>query len=56
MPAALASMIHEQESTVARGMTERAWADIRERAAPLGIAVALSADGWTVEATVARRR
>jgi two-component system, NarL family, sensor histidine kinase DegS len=56
MPAALASMIHEQESTVARGMTERAWADIRERAQPLGIEVALSADGWSVEATVSRRR
>ena len=56
LPAALASMIHEQESHAARGISDKAWAEIRERAEPLGIAVTLSADGWSVEASVARRR
>jgi two-component system sensor histidine kinase DegS len=56
MPAALASMIHEQEGTAARGITDRAWAEIRERAEPVGIGVSLSADGWSVEAKVDRRR
>jgi two-component system sensor histidine kinase DegS len=56
MPAALASMIHEQESAAARGITDRAWTEIRERAEPVGIDVSLSADGWSVEAKVARRR
>jgi two-component system sensor histidine kinase DegS len=56
MPAALASMIHEQEGTAARGISDRAWAEIRERAEPVGIEVTLSADGWSVEARVDRRR
>jgi two-component system sensor histidine kinase DegS len=56
MPAALASMIHEQESTAARGISEQAWAEIKDRAEPVDIDVSLSADGWTVEARVARRR
>jgi two-component system sensor histidine kinase DegS len=56
MPAALATMIHEQESTAARGINDRAWAEIKDRAEPVGIEVSLSPDGWTVEAKVARRR
>jgi two-component system sensor histidine kinase DegS len=52
MPAALASMIHEQESTAARGLPDRVWAEIRERAEPLGIGVTLTEQGWRLEAKV----
>jgi two-component system sensor histidine kinase DegS len=56
MTAAHASMIHEQERTAARGINDNAWAEIKDRAEPVGIEVSLSSDGWTVEAKVARRR
>jgi two-component system sensor histidine kinase DegS len=56
MPAALASMIHEQEKVDTHGLNERAWADIRDRAEPAAIAVNLSNDGWLLDATVAYRR
>jgi len=54
MPAALASMIHEQESVDSRGLSEKAWAEIRSRAESVGIDIALSADGWVLEASVSR--
>jgi hypothetical protein len=50
----LASMIHEQETSAARGLSERAWNEIRDRARPLGIDVSLSNDGWLLEAKVNR--
>jgi two-component system, NarL family, sensor histidine kinase DegS len=56
MPAALASMIHEQESVESRGLDDRTWAEIRARAEPVGIVVSLSNDGWLLEAKVASRR
>lgn len=56
MPAALASMIHEQESVQGHGMSERVWSDIRDRADPVGIDVSLSDDGWVLEARVSYRR
>jgi two-component system sensor histidine kinase DegS len=55
MPAALATMIHEQEITATRGLSERAWTEIRERAEPLGIAVSLTEHGWLLEAKVPSR-
>jgi two-component system, NarL family, sensor histidine kinase DegS len=56
MPAALASMIHEQESTAAHGLSDKVWAEIRERAEPVGIGVSLSNDGWLLEASISRGR
>ncbi|MEX2546501.1 MAG: histidine kinase [Chloroflexota bacterium] len=56
MPAALATMIHDQESTDARGLTAKTWAEIRDRADPVGIEVFLSDDGWLLEAKVSHRR
>jgi two-component system sensor histidine kinase DegS len=56
MPAALASMIHEQESSASRGLSDKVWNEIRERAEPVGIDVSLSDDGWTIEASVSGRR
>jgi two-component system sensor histidine kinase DegS len=56
MPAALASMIHEQESVESRGLDDRTWAEIRARAEPVGIVVSLSPDGWLLDAKVATRR
>ena len=50
MPAMLASMIHEQESTATRGLSEKLWSEIRERAQPVGIETSLSNDGWRLEA------
>ena len=54
MPQMLASMIHEQETTAARGLSERLWSEIRDRAKPLAIDVSLSNDGWVLEAKVNR--
>lgn len=54
MPQMLASMIQEQESTAARGISERLWSEIRDRARPVHIEVSLSEDGWILEAKVAR--
>lgn len=54
MPQMLASMIHEQETTAARGLSERLWNEIRHRARPLAIEVSLSDDGWILEAKVQR--
>lgn len=56
MPAALATMIHEQESTAARGITPKVLAELRDRAEPVGIELFLSEDGWNLEAKVSRRR
>ena len=56
MPAALASMIHEQESVDSRGLSEKAWAEIRSRAESVGIEIVLSADGWLLEASVSNAR
>ena len=50
MPQMLATMIHEQETTAARGLSERAWNEIRERARLVAIDVTLSNDGWVLEA------
>ena len=36
MPQMLATMIHEQETTAARGLSERGWNEIRERARLVG--------------------
>jgi two-component system sensor histidine kinase DegS len=52
MPQMLASMIHEQETSAARGLSERLWTEIRDRAKPMAIAVSLSDDGWVLEAKV----
>jgi two-component system sensor histidine kinase DegS len=54
MPQMLASMIHEQETTAARGLSEQLWSEIRDRAKPLAIDVSLSNDGWVLEAKVNR--
>ena len=54
MPAALASMIHEQESVERRGLAEKAWAELRDRAQSVGITASLSSDGWTLEASANR--
>ena len=51
MPAALASMIHEQESVDSRGLSEKVWAEIRDRAQSVGIKATISLDGWTLEAS-----
>ena len=56
MPAALATMIHEQESVDRRGLAEKAWSEIRERAQSVGIVTTLSPDGWTLEASATRLR
>jgi two-component system sensor histidine kinase DegS len=56
MPAALASMIHEQESVESRGLSEKAWAEIRGRAESMGIPATLSSDGWLLEASATRPR
>ena len=56
MPAALASMIHEQESVQSRGLAEKAWAEISSRAESVGIAAVLSADGWVLQASVSPER
>jgi two-component system sensor histidine kinase DegS len=56
MPAALATMIREQESTAARGITPKVLAELRDRAEPVGIELFLSDDGWNLEARVNRRR
>jgi hypothetical protein len=52
MPAALASMIHEQEDTAAAhaGLPGTVWAEIAHRASSIGIEVSLSADGCQVDA------
>ncbi len=54
MPAALASMIHDQETVDRRGLSEKAWAEIQDRAQSVGISATLSADGWTLEASARR--
>jgi two-component system sensor histidine kinase DegS len=56
MPGLLASMIHEQETVERRGLSEKTWLEIRDRAEPAGIAATLSPDGWTLEASVSRPR
>ncbi len=56
MPAALASMIHEQEGIERRGLSEKAWTEIRGRAESVGIEATLSVDGWLLEASVTRQR
>lgn len=56
MPAALATMIHEQESSDSRGLAPKVWAEIRDRAEPVGIDVTLSEDGWVLEASVSHHR
>lgn len=56
MPAALASMIHEQETSASRGLAPKVWAEIRDRAEPVDIHVSLSEDGWVMEASVSHRR
>ena len=52
IPQALASMIHDQESTAARGLTPRVVAEIHDRADPVGIELVVSNDGWLLEAKV----
>lgn len=56
MPAALATMIHEQETSDRRGLASKVWAGIRDRAEPVGIEVTLSQDGWLLEASVSHQR
>jgi len=56
MPAALASMIHEQEKVDSHGLNDKSWADIRDRAETAGVTVNLSNDGWILEATVPYHR
>jgi two-component system sensor histidine kinase DegS len=56
IPAALASMIHEQETSDSRGIPAPAWDEIRDRAAQLGIDATLSDDGWQLDARVGFRR
>lgn len=55
MPAALASMIHEQERSDAatRGLPPATWSEIQQRAAMVGIEVSLSPDGSQLDARVA---
>ena len=54
MPQMLASMIREQETTATRGLSDKAWSEIQERAKPMGIRVSLSPDGWILEAAADR--
>ncbi len=57
LPDQLASLIHEQEQDEAArdaGLPENVRAELELRAAPLGIAVALSEDRWQLELIVAR--
>jgi len=57
LPDALASMIHEQEEVEAArnaGLPESVRAEIEQRAAPLGISVTLSDDGWQLEMIAGR--
>ncbi len=56
MPAALASMIHEQESFQSHGLAQKAWMEIHDRAQSVGISTTLSADGWTLEASAYKAR
>ncbi len=55
LPAALVSMIHEEERKTAAesGLPDEAWQEIRQRAAGAGLEVSLSADGLEFEANVA---
>lgn len=55
MPAALASMIHEQETVAGRGLSTQHWSVISQRAASLGIDVSLSPDGWQFQAAITQR-
>ena len=55
MPAALASMIHEQETVEGRGLSTQLWSELSQRAASLGIDVSLSADGWQFQAAITQR-
>lgn len=50
IPKALASMIHDQESSAARGLTPKVVAEIHDRADPVGIELFVSDDGWILEA------
>ncbi len=55
LPAALATMIREQEEDEARhnaGLPAAARSNVEQRAAAFGIAVSISDDGWQVGATV----
>jgi two-component system sensor histidine kinase DegS len=57
MPAALATMIHEQETSAAArnaGLPESVRAEIAQRAEPLGVQVLLSEDRWQIELTAER--
>ncbi len=56
IPQAMASMIHDQESSAARGLTARVLAEIHDRADPVGIELFVSNDGWLLEAKVSHRR
>jgi two-component system sensor histidine kinase DegS len=51
MPAALASMIREQERTIRHGLPDGVWSEIDRRAASVGIVVRLVDNGWSVEAS-----
>jgi two-component system, NarL family, sensor histidine kinase DegS len=55
VPAALASMIHDQETVAGRGLAMAVWTDISQRAESLAIDVSLSNDGWKFEAAVTQR-
>ncbi len=55
MPAALASMIHEQETVEGRGLSTQHWSELSQRAASLGIDVSLSPDGWHFQAAITQR-
>lgn len=55
LPAALASMLEEQEENAAiraSGLSESAWTELQERASTLGISVTLSSDRSLLEAVV----
>jgi signal transduction histidine kinase len=55
LPDQLASLIHQQEADEAAryaGLPDNVRAEIEQRAAPLGMAVAVSDDRWTVELRV----
>ncbi len=56
IPQALASMIHDQETTAARGLTAKVLAEIHGRADPVGIELFVSKDAWLLEAKVTHSR
>lgn len=56
IPQALASMIHDQETTAARGLTAKVLAEIHNRADPVGIELFVSKDAWLLEAKVTHSR